>query len=276
MGARPADSPAHFAAVALESGADIEDVRGEWEELADDAEAAPFVRPDWLAVWWGAFGGGGGGLRLATLRAESGIQALMALVVRSGRVYSPGNTHMPWSGLIAREDGAADALLAAVFTSSAHRVTLAPVVWEGPTATSARRVARAAGRLVLERGSWDSPYVDLVGVTAADQLVGRHLRKELRRCARRLGEQGTVTYEVHGSVDGLDGVLGEAFRVEASQWKGRAGTAMVSRPDTESFYRGVAYSAAAKGTLHLAALRLDGRLVSFEVGVREAGRHFAL
>lgn len=275
MAAPPADRAT--ATMAVLSGADIDAVRAEWEDLADDAGAAPFVRPDWLTIWWGAFGGGGRGrLRLAMLRAESGIQALVALVVHRGRMYSPGNAHTPWSGVIARDDGAADALLSAIFRGPAHRVTLAPIVWDSATAASARRVALETGRIVVERGSWQSPYVDLAGVAAAAELVGRRPRKELRRCARRLAEQGAVAYTVHKDPRGLDAVLDDAFQVEAAQWKGREGTAIVSRPDTEAFYRRLAHSAAAGGTLHLAALRVDAHIVAFELGVREGGRHFAL
>jgi len=60
----------------------------------------------------------------------------------------------------------------------------------------------------------------------------------------------------------LDEVLEEAFRIEASGWKGTNGTAITSRPDTRRFYRDVARWAAGEGWLRIAFLRLDGHAVA--------------
>src|SRR5207247_10269646 len=67
------------------------------------------------------------------------------------------------------------------------------------------------------------------------------------------------TLEVVDGSERLDELLEEGFRVEASGWKSRAGTAIASRPDTRRFYTDVARWASDRGWLRLAFLRLGGR-----------------
>ena len=90
----------------------------------------------------------------------------------------------------------------------------------------------------------------------------------LRRRRRRLAEQGCVHVGVIGDFDGsrdLDAMLAEGYRVEASGWKGRQGTAIDSDPATRAFYSAVAAWAAERGWLRLAYLRLDDRAIAFEL-----------
>ena len=75
---------------------------------------------------------------------------------------------------------------------------------------------------------------------------------------------------------GLSPLLEESFRVEASGWKGERGTAVICSPRTRRFYEGIAAWASRLGILRLAALRLDGRLIAFNLGLEAEGRHYLL
>src|SRR5262249_34991104 len=65
-------------------------------------------------------------------------------------------------------------------------------------------------------------------------------------------------------------------RIEAAAWKGRAGTAIVCRRDTEEFYRRIALRAAERGWLRLHFLRVGGRRGAFEYGLQYAKRVYIL
>ena len=78
-----------------------------------------------------------------------------------------------------------------------------------------------------------------------------------------------------GSVD-LDGAIDTILAIEASGWKGRAGTAVALKPADEVFYRALARWAAAKGWLRLSFLRLDGRAIAFHYSLQARGVIYAL
>jgi CelD/BcsL family acetyltransferase involved in cellulose biosynthesis len=70
--------------------------------------------------------------------------------------------------------------------------------------------------------------------------------------------------------------VAEAFAVEAGGWKGTAGTAMASRPQTRAFYTDVAEWAAGRGSLRLIFLRVNGRAIAFHLALEEGGTYFPL
>ena len=78
-----------------------------------------------------------------------------------------------------------------------------------------------------------------------------------------------------GAVD-LDGAIDTILAIEASGWKGRAGTAVAFKPADEAFYRALARWAAAKGWLRLSFLRLDGQAIAFHYSLQARGVIYAL
>ena len=71
-------------------------------------------------------------------------------------------------------------------------------------------------------------------------------------------------------------LLHDCLRLEAAGWKGQSGTAIVSRPETWRFYARVARAASDAGTLRLGQLRLDGRLIAFELEIEHGGSLYDL
>jgi CelD/BcsL family acetyltransferase involved in cellulose biosynthesis len=71
---------------------------------------------------------------------------------------------------------------------------------------------------------------------------------------------------------------GEAQRqgLELGGWKGEQGTAVLSNPRTEQFYRSVAEWAARAGILRLCFLRLDGRAIAFGYRLEQQGVIYSL
>lgn len=266
-----ADAPVVRAWGVIEVIHEIPRIADEWEALADRVDASPFARPGWYAAWWDAFGDGGR-FGVVGLRGQSGRLRAVAPLVREGAVTrSPANDHTPRFGLLAEDDDALAELAGIVFKLRQQRVSLTPVDVASPTYDAVRAAADAAGYRTVERVELTSPYRDLEGFTEAEALLDRKMRKELRRCRRRLEEHGAVELVVERGDGDLDDALEQALDVEGRGWKGEAGTSIAASEDTRAFYSAVARWAARRGTLRLVQLRLDGRTIAFELDILQGG-----
>ena len=194
----------------------------------------------------------------------------------AGVTESPSNDHTPRYTLLAEDEEAAREIAGVVVRLRQRRLALRPMDAEDPATAAVRDAAEAGGYRVLQLDSWRSPYLPLEGVEAADSAVDRKMRKELRRCRRRLEDLGEVVIGVEPPDADLDALLEEAFAVETLGWKGRAGSAIAASEETRGFYTAVARWAAARGSLRLVTARLDGRMVAFELDLLESGRMHAL
>jgi CelD/BcsL family acetyltransferase involved in cellulose biosynthesis len=193
-------------------------------------------------------------------------------VVRRGAVLSPTNWHTPVFGAVAESERAREALARAMLARRAARVDVALVDSADPSLDALRRAATARGHRVVERVVMRSPYVPLEGdFDGYRETLPRKLRKELGRLGRRLADEGSVEYAFEDGSERLGELLDEGFGVEGSGWKTEAGTAILSCPETHRFYGDVARWAAARGTLVLSFLRLDGRPIAFDLCIEEAG-----
>jgi hypothetical protein len=94
------------------------------------------------------------------------------------------------------------------------------------------------------------------------------MRQNLRRGRRKLEARGAVSVEMRrGSAAGED-FLVEFLGLEASGWKGRMGTAILNDPNMVAFYNSLVRNFAAQGQLEWHNLRVDGRLVAAQLGIR--------
>jgi CelD/BcsL family acetyltransferase involved in cellulose biosynthesis len=74
----------------------------------------------------------------------------------------------------------------------------------------------------------------------------------------------------------LERELTRGFEVEASGWKGRAGTAIAASPETDRFYRAVAADLQRHEELRLSSMSVDGRMIAFDLGLVHGGRYYVL
>ncbi len=247
---------------------------GEWDELADRAQAPPFLRPGWVGAWLRAFGDG----ELETIEVRRGAElaAILPMLRRRGRLCSPTNWHTPVFGPLGIDRQARDEVVTRAFEQSSAVVDLNLLDGEDELEAIAR-VAREAGRATVARSVARSPYIPLEADFAEyEQSLSRNRRKALRRTRRRLEGEGEVRFEVHDGRTGLDDLIAEVFAVEAAGWKGRNGTAISSRPHTTRFYTEVARWAAVRGWLRLALLRLDGRPIACDFAIAQGGVWYTL
>ncbi|MDR6832363.1 CelD/BcsL family acetyltransferase involved in cellulose biosynthesis [Sphingopyxis sp. BE122] len=90
-----------------------------------------------------------------------------------------------------------------------------------------------------------------------DAAVRAKKRKELRRQANRLAEQGAVTFRRWQAGEAIEPWIDAFLDVEARGWKGRAGSALASHSDTQAWFRAIIGGAADAGRLDMRALDLD-------------------
>lgn len=236
-----------------------------WDALADRVDADPWLRPGWFRAWEQAFARQP--IQCLVLRDRDELRAIVPLLRRGAHTLSPTNWHSPGFGVLAADDAARRALLDVLAQRTSGRLALAFL-----DAGDAAALLRCAGeRRVATRVVARSPYVT-IGVDAPS----RNMRRNLRKARRRLERRGAVTFDVVAAPADVAGALEEGLAIEAAGWKGRAGTAIRSQAHTRRFYGQLARWAAARGTLRLCFLRVDGRAAAFEFLLHESARMYNL
>ncbi|MCJ2188205.1 GNAT family N-acetyltransferase [Novosphingobium beihaiensis] len=125
--------------------------------------------------------------------------------------------------------------------------------------TTAREGRQAALVHREERAMLSSPLAPDAYLEAS--LSGKK-RKELRRQANRLADEGEIAFARRTDDAGL-GAWCEAFlALEAAGWKGKAGSALASAEATAGLFRDSLEGAAARGRLERLTLTLDGRPIA--------------
>lgn len=258
----------------VELHADIDTLALEWDALSEQIGASPFLRPEWIAAWWRAFGRGD--LEVFALRRGRRLAAVLPLYRRGRFLRSTTNAHTPEFGVVAEDDVAASALAGAVFARSPGRLELAFLDAERGL-THWQAAAESAGYRSVQQPIIRSPYLEIGTDWAAyERSLPAGIRSEIKRRLRRLCERGELQFEIEDGSRHLDRLIAEGFRVEASGWKRAQGTAVESRSETAQFYRDLARSAAERGRLRLAFLRLDGRALAFALGLEDANVYYML
>jgi CelD/BcsL family acetyltransferase involved in cellulose biosynthesis len=101
-----------------------------------------------------------------------------------------------------------------------------------------------------------------------DAAMGAKKRKELRRQRRRLEEAGTVTWSEAKDARGIAGGLADFFALEASGWKGPAGTAAARHDAIREFMTRAVVQLAAEGKVATYRLLVDELAVAAMILLR--------
>ncbi len=101
-----------------------------------------------------------------------------------------------------------------------------------------------------------------------EQALSKHHHKELRRCWRRLSETGAVLLTAATEPAAVAAAIEDFFTLEASGWKGRAGTAAAGSPDLNGFMRAAVGGLAAEGKVSIDCMRIDGRAIATTIVLR--------
>jgi CelD/BcsL family acetyltransferase involved in cellulose biosynthesis len=218
-------------------------------------------------------------LHVVVVLLEERAPAIAPLVRRGpfARLELIGNhaLHEPMDFLYS--DAHAAELLATELCRSGSPIRLERVPADSAVVPAIERTMRGRG-LVMTRTEAGCPWIPL-DETPTDPVgmfnAGR--RSDLRRFQRHAETFGAVTYEVvRPTLETVDGLLDEAFRVEAASWKGRTGTAVATDAGAQRFFRSYAGQAVSDGILRISFLRIDGRAIAMQIAAECFDRFWLL
>jgi len=109
-------------------------------------------------------------------------------------------------------------------------------------------------RALLEPGAQREGYLD--------RSLSAGKRKELRRLRRRLEDTGRVTTNTAEGAQDVAAALQDFLVLEASGWKGMAGTAAVNDPAIRNFMETAVAALASEGKARVDRLLLNGRAIA--------------
>jgi len=122
------------------------------------------------------------------------------------------------------------------------------------------------GRALLEPADDAETYI-------RNALV-RKRRKEINRLGNRLAETGTVELRVLGRDENIEEWIDTFLELEASGWKGKAGTAFASDPAQEEYFKTIMREAFRRNQLMMMMLTYEGRPIAAKVNfVRDGGAY---
>jgi CelD/BcsL family acetyltransferase involved in cellulose biosynthesis len=103
-----------------------------------------------------------------------------------------------------------------------------------------------------------------------EQALGARKLKELRRIGRRLAELGAVLFTAATELEAVSVSVEDFFAIEASGWKGKAGTAAAHHDDIRRFMKTALNDLAAEGKATINRILVDGRPIAASIKLRSA------
>ncbi len=217
-----------------------------------------FVLPEWMQVWWQAFGEGAE-IRVRTVRDGDKVVGIAPLMVKDNTALLIGDTdvcdYLDFVVTPGLEVDFFNLVLDDLKKSGIRQLDLAHVRPDSTVVTSLVPLAESCGCRVVKDMEDVSLEMDLpptwdeyLAVLTTKQ------RHEVRRKLRRLSEEGEVAYGFIGEGAALPGIMETFFRmfVESRQDK-----AAFMTDKMKSFFMSLADTMSKTGILRLGVLKLD-------------------
>lgn len=247
----------------------------EWDS-ALPAAATPFDLHCWYMAWWRAFGNGSE-LAICTARREGKLVGVFPLREGDRGIAALANAHTPAFRPLASEGPVLERLVAEALARGGSQLELVGLPEPDECVGYLQSGAAEASMVSMLEPSYSSPAVETDGDFDAWRTASkRRWGAPLERFRRKMGRDFEAEFVIAQPAEDLDRELADGFRVEASGWKGRAGTAIISEPETETFYRELAKCFARRGELRLSRIALDGRTAAFDLCLQHGGRLYLL
>ncbi len=211
---------------------------GVWDRLAaEHGLHEPFLRHDWFRIWLGHFQGPSD-LFIATVIKDEAPALIAPLLTRRERykkiasvvkIQFMGNHHSPVSSFIFGDSHPSEKLESLrrlfCFLKESYRrwdvMELDAVPEEGDAAATLERALEESGISFVRQLAYNDWLLEDIGYSGEEYLNGRtkNLKKELRRRARRLEEEGNVSFVTGNRVEELEKYLGIYQEVRRKSWK---------------------------------------------------------
>ena len=246
-----------------------------WDLLAAE-RPNPFFSSAWLSQW--AKGHPAEQTRCATLCSPSG-ELLAGALFRTAPLglASAASPSTDWD-MVAVDEASRRRLWQHVARLGLSRLHLSGV-YAGTRETdiACQALAEAGYGVLPSVREAPSPYVTLPH--SFEELVARQKSRSLKRQLKKrrdLDARGAVRLRTSSPGAELEHNFDEFLRVEAAGWKGREGTAIASKPQTEAEYRGFARAAAELGWLRLTLLALEDKVIAGSLDISVGGELFTV
>ncbi|SOE00426.1 GNAT family N-acetyltransferase [Blastococcus haudaquaticus] len=132
---------------------------------------------------------------------------------------------------------------------------------DGPVAAAFDEALAGGGRTVLRLKTYQrAVFLSDSGTTPGKS--GRRRYRQVRAAREKLDQQVGVSTILDRSGD--PSAVEDFLRLEASGWKGRAGSALACRPEHADWFREMCAGLAAQGRLELLSLRAGGKDLAME------------
>ncbi len=249
-------------------------VAADWDAIAAHGRT-PFVSSAWIQAWCDAFAEPDR-VRIATLWRGETLVAGVPLLAGRGHWNATANDHTPEFDVVAADDAARESLIDQVVRESSA-LNLPRLADEGPVVGELQSAGRRLSRWSLtEEGNTALVTHTTDEVDRYRAGLSSKVRSEVGRLRRKSAREHELEVVALAEPHDLENQLTRAFAVEASGWKGRAGTAISASPKTERFYRQVARASHARGSLRLSELSLDGELAAMAITLIHQRRAWTL
>lgn len=260
----------------LTNASDVCGLGPAWNQLAERF-GSPLLRHEWFASCAEAFcpparlqllvardgNGEVSGIAPLALGDLEGTETLE--ILGSSALYEP-------TGLLYRDEPALEELISA--TRAINRVAVIRRLPLGcPEARMFERVWRGRSILTVQAAP-ASPWLPIGSCWQEfdDALPSRN-KYDLKRAYKRAQSMGKMETEVLAPAPSdVEAYLGEMSRIEATGWKGRAGTALSLDNQVGRFFRLYTQRTAAANMLRLGFLRINGQIAAYQMAVEYARR----
>ena len=263
--------------------AELAALASEWRALAGRAlEPNVFYEPAFALAAQQVFGRGVGAGLVWSQSSEQRLLGLFPARIERRRYGVPLPVLVGWTHpfaplgapLVDCELG--EAVIASWFDHLAHHPQLPKLVLlpycplEGPLARALdAAIARGHGRSVsFGRHARALLAPDGGREDYLDRALGRKKRKELRRQRNRLADGGVVMSSSVAEPSAVARALDDFLALEASGWKGRAGTAARAHDDIRKFMAAAVAGLAGEGKARVDRLLVDARPIAAAVTLK--------
>lgn len=219
-----------------------------------------FVLPQWLQVWWQAFGNGNE-LYLRSFRRQKDIIGLAPLRIKDGTAYLVGSAdvcdYLDFITVPGQESPFCDALISELEKDGIKRLYLESLRPETTALRHLAGIARERGYRVLSEA--ENVTLEMALPTTWEEylaMLSAKQRHEVQRKLRRLEETGKAAYRCHESRQAVSEAMDTFLKLFSLS---REEKASFMTEEKAVFFRQVADEMAKKGLLRLGTLEFDGQ-----------------
>jgi CelD/BcsL family acetyltransferase involved in cellulose biosynthesis len=240
-----------------------------WADLADRAEGDNvFFDPAFVLP---ATGHLQSGVEIATVKDANGrlIGAAPFTATRLGRVAPAvrlfGHDYAPLGAPLIDGRAIRDTVAWLVEGLAAGQSLIVPdLPLDGRLAAAIADFARGRMRPVVVLDEHERAMLVRSGGAPVDPraALASKRRKEFQRQTKKLGEGGAVSFTVAVEPDDVAAAFDEFLILEEVGWKGRGGSALLSRPETKAFAEEALKGLARRSKVRVDTLRVAGKAIA--------------